>query len=438
MLQLEFEIKGQHISRIDKLEPVADAINYLTAHFNFITNEWQGINKFVIFWKHGVPIKMIIPKSGIVEIPMECTSEGHFYVSCFGGNRITNDKAEVYVTASGFSEAAEDPTHPPDDFYNKVLTIAQSVRDDANAGLFNGEPGTPGEVDYDKVIRQVINDNDASKTQTYSSEKINSMISVVDNSLKLQLISTEEELEALLENFNSKTIYLILNSLLGAEEYPDDCYVEVMFFEVAENGNITPTLRMEALGSTNLSRNLLVNYYTKVELDDLGVKDIPAPLMINGYILSRVAGDSLIPHRSVKFFDASGNYLYSNVSNNEMRFVLPIKNNVTYQEQLTILPIEGVKPLIEIENNKEYRLSTAVTDLIINLPDELPDRLECSINLKTGDSITLTADSSIKWVGDDCSDGAFTPSANRFYEISIKNLGYIDGVNQVIARVGAF
>ena len=41
MRQLLFEIKHQHIARQDTFEPVAYSRNYLYAHFDFLTEEWE-------------------------------------------------------------------------------------------------------------------------------------------------------------------------------------------------------------------------------------------------------------------------------------------------------------------------------------------------------------------------------------------------------------
>lgn len=45
----------------------------------------------------------------------------------------------------------------------------------------------------------------------------------------------------------------------------------------------------------------------------------------------------------------------------------------------------------------------------------------------------------IKWVGDNCADGVFIPTANASYEVNIKQLGpRSNGTKPMIARVSAF
>ena len=43
MPTLQFALKGQYITRIDSLPPVAKSRNYFYAHFDFQTPEWTGI-----------------------------------------------------------------------------------------------------------------------------------------------------------------------------------------------------------------------------------------------------------------------------------------------------------------------------------------------------------------------------------------------------------
>ena len=43
--QLKFEITNQLINRVDTFKPVADSKNYLTAHFDFLTDEWTNTER---------------------------------------------------------------------------------------------------------------------------------------------------------------------------------------------------------------------------------------------------------------------------------------------------------------------------------------------------------------------------------------------------------
>lgn len=45
MPTLRFVLKGQYITRIDSLAPVAKSRNYFYAHFDFQTPEWTGIKQ---------------------------------------------------------------------------------------------------------------------------------------------------------------------------------------------------------------------------------------------------------------------------------------------------------------------------------------------------------------------------------------------------------
>lgn len=66
---------------------------------------------------------------------------------------------------------------------------------------------------------------------------------------------------------------------------------------------------------------------------------------------------------------------------------------------------------------------------------------EFAFTFESGDMATVLVypAENIKWVGDDCADGVFVPIANASYEVNIKQLGTrSDGTKQMIARVGAF
>lgn len=79
-------------------------------------------------------------------------------VSVFCGDLVTANKEIVLVMQSGYeqSEASEPPTP---DIYNQILEvvddtkqIAQSVRDDADKGLFNGKDGDDGKSAYEIAV----------------------------------------------------------------------------------------------------------------------------------------------------------------------------------------------------------------------------------------------------------------------------------------------
>lgn len=106
---LELNVNGQKIVRTDKTFVASGSRNFLKASFEF-SSEWDGItNKIAKFTRddYPTPINREIV-DGVSDVPPEISDdEGTFYVTVFGGNLVTANKAAVYVYQSG---------SPPGDF----------------------------------------------------------------------------------------------------------------------------------------------------------------------------------------------------------------------------------------------------------------------------------------------------------------------------------
>lgn len=71
MPTLRFVLKGQYITRIDSLAPVAKSRNYFYAHFDFQTPEWTGI-KTALFTQGKQT------KAAVLDDNDECLTRGNF------------------------------------------------------------------------------------------------------------------------------------------------------------------------------------------------------------------------------------------------------------------------------------------------------------------------------------------------------------------------
>lgn len=142
-MKLIFKVENQKITRIDEKEVVADSKNYLTAKFVF-SHEWQNVAKTVVFKnEHGV--YNVLLDNDLCKVPHEVIKNPGFKVSVFGGDLITVDTCFVDVKTSGY-EKGNIPSEPTPDVYTQIVnlanqakTLAQSVRDDANSGKFDGK-----------------------------------------------------------------------------------------------------------------------------------------------------------------------------------------------------------------------------------------------------------------------------------------------------------
>ena len=146
-MELTFQVEKQQIYRTDQAHPVADSKNYLTASFSF-SEEWTG-TKTAIF-TGDKPYTLQLTENACV-VPWEVIKAPGFWVSVYCGDRVTANRAQVYVEESGY-QTGETPEPPTPDVYTQLLEavegaeeVAQSVRADADAGKFNGEKGEKGD-----------------------------------------------------------------------------------------------------------------------------------------------------------------------------------------------------------------------------------------------------------------------------------------------------
>lgn len=147
---LQFDVDGQFVKRTDNNLPVAKCKNLFKAKFNFIGDEWAG-TKTALFAQGECSKSAVLDDKDECVIPWEFfdTDEnmtiGKVSVSC--GDLVTTNCATVKITKSGYQES--DVSVPPSpDVYQQLIElaedtkkIAQSVRDDADAGEFDGEEG---------------------------------------------------------------------------------------------------------------------------------------------------------------------------------------------------------------------------------------------------------------------------------------------------------
>lgn len=146
---LLFEVKGQYIVRLDSIEPVAKCRNLYKAQFQFKTDEWTG-TKTALFVQGEYSKSAILDENGVCEIPWEffdADSTTFGYVSVYCGDLVTANRVVVDIVKSGYQDS--DASVPPSpDVYQQLMKlaedtkeIAQSVRDDADNCVFDGEEG---------------------------------------------------------------------------------------------------------------------------------------------------------------------------------------------------------------------------------------------------------------------------------------------------------
>ena len=117
---LEFEVNGQRLRLKGNLYVVAESVDYLKARFAF-SADWDGAAKTAIFKtadRKGV-YNVILDENGICTVPSEVIHAPRFYVSVFGGSRITAHEVEVQCNVSGSAEGRA-PDTPTPEVYEQI------------------------------------------------------------------------------------------------------------------------------------------------------------------------------------------------------------------------------------------------------------------------------------------------------------------------------
>lgn len=137
---------------------VSDSVRHERAKFYF-PKSWEGYTKTAVFRNGDTTLSVILNSesdlcAGTDEcyIPHEVIKFPEFTVSVFGilgHSRATTSKAAIRVIKSGYAEGDEPSDPTPTEYQqlvniaNETKEIAQSVRTDADSGLFKGEKGDP-------------------------------------------------------------------------------------------------------------------------------------------------------------------------------------------------------------------------------------------------------------------------------------------------------
>lgn len=171
-MELQFEIENQTITRRDQSDIYSDVKNYVSAAFSF-SEDWNGTVKTAVFRKGDVVYNVMLEDDRIPCEKLGFFTAGRWAVSVYGGDLITTGVALVDIHQSGYLEG-ETPPPPTDTVYQQLMQIseetqeiAQSVRDDADAGVFNGKDGKDG---ADGTT--AIDDAATAADKTWSSKKI--------------------------------------------------------------------------------------------------------------------------------------------------------------------------------------------------------------------------------------------------------------------------
>ena len=138
MEQLQFYVSNQMIRRTDRFKVVSDSRNYLYAKFTFGTDEWKNKTITAIFKSPDTAYEVILDENNTCLVPWEVLQKPYqgFYVSCFAGDLITVNTAQVVVIESGYEDDLESSQPPTPSVYEQILERLDDVKHNIDGGLF--------------------------------------------------------------------------------------------------------------------------------------------------------------------------------------------------------------------------------------------------------------------------------------------------------------
>lgn len=145
-----------HLSVCQRETVTSGSANVYFVQFEF-NDDWNGLNKTAVFQAGDDKRSVVLDESNQCQIPWEVLKkpgrslEAGVYGKKDGSIVLPTIWAHLETIKEGCSPGTNTQPPTPDvysqilDVANKAQKIAQSVRDDADAGKFDGEPGPPGE-----------------------------------------------------------------------------------------------------------------------------------------------------------------------------------------------------------------------------------------------------------------------------------------------------
>lgn len=150
MIFLVDKNKVKHYTSDSDYTIPTDSINAIPFGFA-LSSDWEGYTLTSQITKADKTVNILLGKNNAGMIPPDM-EEGIWNVSLFGvkdgSKRNTTIPATLKLVKSGYNPQGQPPIQPPEDLYAKLIKqideankIAQSVRDDADAGKFDGKDG---------------------------------------------------------------------------------------------------------------------------------------------------------------------------------------------------------------------------------------------------------------------------------------------------------
>lgn len=450
--------EGQQLSFVKKPETVKGTRGYIQCRFSFVSDEWKNGNLRAMFKNSKLSdvYHCEVAADGTVVIPHEVLAEqGTVSIAAVAehedGIRVTTNTVCFYNDNTIYGEKETDPT--PSEYMQVIKAakeaqkIAQSVRDDADSGKFNGASGKDGKAATIAVGSVTTGEAGSAASVVNSGTESAAVIDITipagakgeqgakgpkgeqgpkgdkgDNGSDYVLTTTDKaeiaKQAAPLVDISARTGRKTLdlsNNTKYSRAY-DLATLPIGAYDIVlQNHEDTGYLGYKRAGQTSFTKN------NTAQLSN-GCIVVWVP---DQYIV--VSGD----YAGCYFCDAETWWFGHSPGDYVLRGELEQWNNKSSV---------ATAPEIAAVDHAYTNFSKVLTKITIT--SVLTDvGAEFAFTFESGDTATVLVypAENIKWVGDDCADGVFVPISNASYEVNIKQLGTrSDGTNQMIARVGAF
>lgn len=466
-LTINLLVDGQNLAASKEIATFEGTRRYIECAFNYISDDWKDCNKRAFFKNKttGVEKAQTLGEDCKCFIPHEVLSNpGYIMISTEGQKNADNDTFIITTNTVGFYNNATvhsgDETDPTPSEYMQVINaaeeaqkIAQSVRDDADSGKFNGAPGADGAPGKDGKAATIAVGSVTTGEAGSAASVVNSgtestavldfvipqgakgeqgakgpqgeqgpkgdkgdngsdyILTTVD---KAEIAKQAAPLVDISARTGRKTLDLSANNAVRLAY--DLSTLETGAYDIFLNDpEGMGYLGYKRDGQTSFTRNNTVS----VSQGCIIVWQVDDYIVVSGDF----AGCYYCTDSSWLYGRAEGDYI--------LRSELEKWKNTTS----TV-----TEPEIAAVDHTYTNFSNVLTKITIT--SVLTDvGAEFAFTFESGDTATVLVypAENIKWVGDDCADGVFVPIANASYEVNIKQLGTrSDGTKQMIARVGAF
>ena len=466
-LTINLLVDGQNLAASKEIATFEGTRRYIECAFNYISDDWKDCNKRAFFKNKttGVEKAQTLGEDCKCFIPHEVLSNpGYIMISTEGQKNADNDTFIITTNTVGFYNNATvhsgDETDPTPSEYMQVINaaeaaqkIAQSVRDDADSGKFNGKPGADGAPGKDGKAATIavgsVTTGEAGSAAsvvnsgTESAAVLDFVIPqgakgeqgekgpqgeqgpkgdkgdsgndyVLTENDKSEIAKQAAPLVDLSARTGRKTLDLSNNTSLRSAydlaTLPTGAYDIVL-----QNNDDTGYLGYKRDGQTSFTRNNTVS-------------------VSQGCIIIWMADDYIVVSGDFAgcYYCTDSSWWYGRAEGDYI-----LRSELEKWKNTTSTVTE---PEIAAVDHAYTNFSNVLTKITItSVLTEVG--AEFAFTFESGDTATVLVYSAenIKWVGDDCADGVFVPIANASYEVNIKQLGTrSDGTKQMIARVGAF